>query len=86
MEEAFSKGGCGIPDISMLPTNAFDDQLASKEVVWMFFLRVGVQIGLLVVTVERIASGEIGTKHWTGELGAAAVVAAEVCTNNADLG
>jgi len=46
---------------------------------------VGVCIGLLGVTVEMISRGEIGTWHWTGEQGAAAVVAAEVCTNNADL-
>ena len=38
------------------------------------------------MTVESISSGEreIGTRHWTGEQGAAAVVAAEECTNNAD--
>ena len=41
----------------------------------MFFLRVGVGIGLLRVTVESISSGEIGTRHWTGEQGAPAVVA-----------
>ena len=76
-EEACSEGGSGIPDISILGTNAFDDQLASEEVVWTFFLRVGVRIGLLGVTVESISSGEIGTRHWTGEQGAAAVVAAE---------
>jgi len=51
-EEACSEGGSGIPDISILGTNAFDDQLASEEVVWTFFLRVGVRIGLLGVTVE----------------------------------
>jgi len=38
---------------------------------------VGVLIGLLGVTVESISSGERGTRHWTGEQGAAAVVAAE---------
>jgi len=84
-EEACSEGGGGDPDISILGTNAFDDQLASEEVVWTFFLRVGVRIGLLGVTVESISSGEIGTRHRTGEQGAAAVVAAEECTNNADL-
>jgi hypothetical protein len=76
-EEACSEGGSGIPDISILGTNAFDDQLAIEEVVWTFFLRVGVRTGLLRVTVERISGGEIGTRHWTGEQGAAAVVAAE---------
>jgi hypothetical protein len=75
--EACSEGGGGVPDILILGANAFDDQLASEEVVWTFFLRVGLHIGLLGVTVESISSGEIGTRHWTGEQGAAAVVAAE---------
>jgi len=35
--------------------------------------------------VESFSSGEIATRHWTGEQGAAAVVAADKCTNNADL-
>jgi hypothetical protein len=77
-EEECSEGGAGVPDISILGTNAFDDQLAIEEVVWRFFLRVGVRIGLLGVTVESISGGEIGTRNWTGEQGAAAVVAAEV--------
>jgi len=38
---------------------------------------VGVCIGLLGVTVESISGCEIGTRHWTGEQAAAAVVAAE---------
>jgi len=75
--EACSEGGCGVPDILILGANAFDDQLASEAVVWTFFLRVGVRIGLLGVTVESISSGEIGTRHWMGEQGAAVVVAAE---------
>ena len=83
--KACSGGGGSVPVISILGTNAFDDQLASEEVVWTFFLRVGVRIGLLGVTVESISSVEIGTRHWTGEQGAAAVVAAEECTNNVDL-
>jgi len=74
-EEACSEGGGGVPDIQILGANAFDDQLASEEVVWTFFLRVGVRIGLLGVTVESISSGEIGTRHWTGEQGAAAATA-----------
>ena len=78
-EETCFEGGGGIPDISKLGTNAFDDQLASEEVVWTFFLRVGVRTGLLGVTVESISSGEIGTRHWTGEQAAAAVVVAEEC-------
>ena len=46
---------------------------------------MGVRIGLLEVTVESISSADIGTRHWTDVQGAAAVVAAEECTNNADL-
>ena len=84
-DEVCSEGGGGVLDISILGANAFDDQLASEEVGWTFFLRVGVHIGLLGVTMVSISSGEIGTRHWTGEQGAAAVVAAEECTNNADL-
>jgi len=38
---------------------------------------VGVRIELLGMAVESISSGEIGTRHWTDEQGAAAVVAAE---------
>ena len=74
-EETCYEGGGGVPDIQILGANAFDDQLASEEVVWTFFLRVGVRIGLLGVTVESISSGEIGTRHWTGEQGAAAATA-----------
>jgi len=84
-EEACSEEGGGVPDILILGATALDDQLASEEVVWTIFLRVGVLIGLLGVTVESISSGEIGTRHWTGEQGAVAVVAADDSTNNADL-
>jgi len=84
-EEASSEGGGGVPDILILVATTFDDQLASEEVVWTFFLIVGVRIGLLGVTLDSISSCEIGTRHWTGEQGAAALVAAEDCTNNADL-
>ena len=76
-EEACSEGGGGVPDIQILGATTFDDRLASEEVVWTFFLSVGVRIGRLGVNVESISSGEIGTRHWTGEQGAAAVVAAE---------
>jgi hypothetical protein len=72
-----SEGGGGVQDIQILGANAFDDQLASEEVVWTFFLSVGVRIGLLGVTVESTSSGEMGTRHWMGEQGAAAVVGAE---------
>jgi len=69
----------GNPDISILGTNAFDDQQASEKVVWTFFLIVGVCIELLGVTVESISSGKTDTRYWTGEQGAAAVVAAKEC-------
>jgi hypothetical protein len=83
-EEACSEGGC-TSYIQILGATAIDDLLASEQVVWTFFLRVGDCTGLLGVTVESISSGEIGTRHWTGEQGAAAVVAVEECTNNEDL-
>jgi hypothetical protein len=51
----------------------------------MLSLRVGVRIGLPGVTLESISNGQIGTRHWTGEQGAAAVFPTEECTNNADL-
>jgi len=76
-EETCSEGGGCIPDISILRANAFDDQLASEEVIWMFFLTVGVRTGLVVVTVEIISGGEIGTRYWTGKQGDAAVDVAE---------
>jgi len=75
-EETCSEGGC-TSYIPILRATAIEDQLASEEVVWTFFLRVGVGIGLLGVTVEIIAGGEIDTRHWTGEQGAAAVVLGE---------
>jgi len=84
-EEAYSEGCGGVPDILILGANAFDDLLASEQVVWTFFLRVGDYTGLLGVTMETISSNEIGSRHWTCEQGAAAVVAAEECTNNSDL-
>jgi hypothetical protein len=83
--EACSAGGGGVPDNLILGDTTCDDQLGSEEVVWTFFLRVGVLIGLLGVTVESIARGVIRTRHWMGEQGAAAVVVAGECTNNADL-
>jgi len=70
-EEARSDGGC-TSYIQILGATAIDDLLASDQVIWMFFLRVGVHIGLLGVTMDSISSGEIGRTHWTGEQGAAA--------------
>jgi len=83
-EETCSEGDGEVRDITILGANSFDNQLASEEVVCMFFLRVGDRIGLLGVTVESTSSGEIGTRHGTGEQGAAVVVAGEDCTNIAD--
>jgi hypothetical protein len=74
-EEACSEGCGGVPDILILGATTVDDQLASEQVIWTCFLRVGVRILLLGVTVERISSGEIGTRHWTGKQGAAAATA-----------
>jgi len=62
MEEARSEGG-STSYIQILRATAIDDLLASEVVIWSFSLRVGVRIGLLGVTVESIASGEIGTRH-----------------------
>jgi hypothetical protein len=83
--EECSEACGGVPDIQILLANALDDLLASEEVVWTFFPRVGNCTGLLGVTVESICSGEISTRRWTGEQGAAGVVAAEECANNEDL-
>jgi len=57
-EEACSEGGGGIPDIQILGATAFDDQLASEQVVGTFFLIVGDCTGLLGTTVEDITDGE----------------------------
>ena len=57
-EEACSEGGGGIPDIQILGATAFDDLLASEQVVGTFFLRVGDCTGLLGATVEGITDGE----------------------------
>jgi hypothetical protein len=57
-EEACSEGGGCIPDIQILGSTAFDDLLASEQVVGTFFLRVGDCTGLLGATVEGITDGE----------------------------
>jgi len=57
-EEVRSEGGGGIPDIQILGATAFDDLLASEQVVRTFFLRVGDCTGLLGATVEDITDGE----------------------------
>jgi len=43
----------------------------------MFFLRMGVPIGLLGATLESKARGEIGTRPWAGVQGAVVVVPIE---------
>ena len=60
-EEVCSEGCSGIPDIQILGATAFDDILASEQVVGTFFLRVGVSTGLLGATVEGITDGESDT-------------------------
>ena len=57
-EEACSEGGGGIPDIQILGATAFDDLLASEQVVGTFFLTVGDCTGLVGATVEGITDGE----------------------------
>jgi hypothetical protein len=57
-EDACSEGGGGLLHISILGTNAIDDQLASEEVIWTFFRSVGVLRGLLGATVEGITDGD----------------------------
>jgi len=74
--EVRSEGGC-TSYIQILGATAIDDQLASEEIVWTFVLTVEGCIRVMGVTVECISRGETGTRHWTGEQGAAAVVAAE---------
>jgi len=56
-EETCSEGGCTLY-IQILGATAIDDLLASEQVVWMFFLRVGVRTGLPGATVEGITDGE----------------------------
>jgi len=57
-EEACSEGGGSIPDIQITGATAFDDLLASQQVVGTFFLRVGDCTGLLGATMEGITDGE----------------------------
>jgi len=77
-EEARSEGGC-TSYIQILGAPAIDDLLASEQVVWTFFLRVGVRVGLLGVTMDSMSSCEIGTRHRTGEQGAVAATVRKRC-------
>jgi len=83
-EEVCSEGGGNVPEIQILGANDFDDLPASRVIVWTFFLRVGVPIGKVGVTVEYILSGAEGTRHWTGDQEAAVVVVAEEYTDSVD--
>ena len=56
--EACSEGGGRIPDIQILGATAFEDLLASEQVVRTFFLRVGECTGLLGASVEGITDCE----------------------------
>jgi hypothetical protein len=60
-QEEWSEDGGGIPDIPILGPTAFDDLLASEQVVRTFFLRVGDFTGLLGATLEGITDGERDT-------------------------
>jgi hypothetical protein len=57
-EEVCSEAGGGIPDIQILRATAFDDLLATEQVVGTFFLRVGDCTRLLGATVEGITDSE----------------------------
>jgi hypothetical protein len=57
-EQACSDRGGGIPDIQLLGTTAFDNLLASMQVVRTFFLRVGKCTALLGATVEGITDAK----------------------------
>jgi hypothetical protein len=56
-EGACSERGGGIPDIQILGATAFDDQLASEQVVGTFFLSVADCTGLPRATVEGVTDG-----------------------------
>jgi hypothetical protein len=57
-EEVCSEGGGCIPDIQILGATAFDDLLASEQVVGTSFLTVGDCTELLGATVEGITDRE----------------------------
>jgi len=56
-EEADSYGGSSILDIRIVGATAFDDVLASQQVVGTFFFRVGDSPGLPGATVEGNTDG-----------------------------
>ena len=55
--EACSKRSRSIPDIQILRATAFDDLLASEQVIGLFFQRVGDCTRLLGATMEGITDG-----------------------------
>jgi hypothetical protein len=68
------------PEIQTLGSTAFDDLLASDEVVAAFALRIGECTGMLGATLEDItldSPGNTDSSAGRDEQGAAAVVAAE---------
>jgi len=73
-EEVHSNGGCTLY-ICILGATPVDNPLASEEVDWTFFLRVGDCTGLLGVTIESISTSEISTRYWKGEQEAVAAAA-----------
>jgi hypothetical protein len=57
-EEMYSEGGGSVSDILILGAIAFDNQLASEEVISSFFLRVRDCTWLLESPREGFADGE----------------------------
>ena len=57
-EKTCSEGDSSIPDIQILGATAFDDRLASEQLVGIFCQRVGDSTGLWGATVKRITNGE----------------------------
>jgi hypothetical protein len=57
-EEECSERDSGITDMQILGITAFDDLLASQQIVGTFFLRVGDCTGLLGATLEISTNGE----------------------------
>ena len=58
----------------ILEATTIDHIRGSEQVDWTIIERGGIRPRLLGVTVESLSSGEIGTRHWTGEQRAAAAI------------
>jgi hypothetical protein len=65
------------PDIQLLGATAFDQPLASEQVVEAFAIQLGECYGLQEASLEGITEGEENTRMMNARAGAAAVVAAE---------